>query len=114
MRILPPLANDVELDIRRDDINRLLLESHKKCSTAAEEVMVLKELAKINGHYEKKPSTQINVLHIEQTVKRIESMSDEQLLELANTEEMFSLPSPTSDVIDVTPTVVREESDVEV
>lgn len=100
MRILPPLPNNEELDITRDDINRLLFESYKKCSNSGEEVAVLREMAKINGYYDKEKTTQVNILNIQQKVEQLEVMSDAQLLEMVGSAgDMFELPPP----IDVVP-----------
>lgn len=102
MRLLNPLPNEEMLDISKDDINRLLYESFKKCDTAVEEVAVLKELAKINGHYEKTPSTQINVLSIQQNKVQLETMTDAELLEFVGEEgNMFELPSPATEPVKV-------------
>ena len=96
MRLLPPLPNNEVLDVNKDDINRLLFESYKKCDSSAEEVAVLTQLAKIKGHYEKSVTTQINVLNIKQNIKQLATLSDEQLLEFVGTEDsdMFALPEP--------------------
>jgi hypothetical protein len=79
-RILPV---DEPIDISRDQITLLMMESYKKCSSSTEEIMCLREVAKMNGLYEQSATTQINVLNIEQNIKKLETMSDEDLLQLA-------------------------------
>jgi hypothetical protein len=79
-RILPI---DEPIDISRDQMTLLMMESYKKCSSSAEEIMCLREVAKMNGLYEQSATTQINVLNIEQNIKKLETMSDEDLLKLA-------------------------------
>ena len=96
MRLLPPLPNEEKLEINKDDLNRLLYESYKKCDTASEEVLVLKELAKINGHYEKAPTNQVNILNVTQQVHKLRDMSDEELLNMVGLDDqnVFELPQP--------------------
>jgi hypothetical protein len=113
MRLLPPLPNEETVDVHKDDINRLLFESYKKCESSAEEVMVLKELAKINGHYEKSVTTQINVLNIKQNMKQLGTLSDEELLEFVSAEDgnMFALPEPVKVVQQVNEETLGDEAD---
>lgn len=91
-----PRPEDVEVNITRDQITLLLMESHKKCENASEEVAVLREVAKLNDLY---PSTtnrvEVSVTHVEQRMKDLEQMSTEQLLQLAGElPDTLELPEP--------------------
>ncbi len=73
-----------ELSITKEQITLLMLEAHKKSSNSAEEIMALREIAKIHGMYALAPTTvTINTLNIESNQKKLGELSDEQLLELA-------------------------------
>jgi len=89
-----PIPEDEHIEVTRNQITRLLFETHKKCVNATEEVLALKELAKINNLYPN--DTNINVLNItnvEHNVNRLKSMSDEDLLQLSgHDKELFALP----------------------
>jgi len=90
---LPRHKPDEELVITRTQMSLLLLESHRKAANTAEEVMCLKELAKIQGHYDTKP-TQVTI-NIEQQIGKLEMMSDEELLRLTGHDErLFTKPEP--------------------
>ena len=82
---------DEEIQITRSQLTRLYFETHKKASCAAEEVMCLKEIGKINGLYEDtKPKVTIN---IETNVHKLEVMSDEELLQLSgHSLDLLELP----------------------
>jgi len=91
-----PRSEDIEVNITRKDITLLLMESHKKCENASEEVAVLREVAKLNDLY---PSTtnkvEVSVTHIEQKLKDLEQLPTSELLKMAN--EMpnaLDLPEP--------------------
>ena len=87
------LPDEVDLTITRDMISVLLLESHKKSANAAEEIMAIKELAKLHNMYEVKPTTVVNMVNIEQHVKKLEVMTDDELLQLAgNHPHLFEKP----------------------
>jgi len=85
------LPDDEPLDISRAQMTLLMMESYKKSSSSAEEMLCLKEVAKMNGLYaDKSPTTQINVLNIEQNIKKLEMLSDEELLKLAgHSQDLF-------------------------
>jgi len=90
-----PIPEDEEIEVTRNQITRMLFETHKKCVNATEEVLALKELAKINNLYPN--DTNINVLNItnvEQSLGRLRSMSDEELLRLSGHDQtLFALPA---------------------
>jgi len=80
------LPKDEPLDISRDQMTLLMMESYKKSSTSQEEIMCLREVAKMNGLYEKVGTT-VNILNLHQNVQKLESMSDDELLKLAGSDE---------------------------
>ena len=91
-----PRPEDIELNITRKDITLLLMESHKKCENATEEVAVLREVAKLNDLY---PSTtnklEINHTFVEQKMKDLEQMSTDELLRMAgDMPDALELPAP--------------------
>jgi len=84
------LPVDAPLTISRSQLTQLLLESHKKSSTATEEVLCLKEIGKINGLYDKKETKVI--INIDTQAQQLEEMSDEQLLQLTgNNGNLFDM-----------------------
>ena len=91
-----PRAEDIDVKITRKDITLLLLETHKKCDNAGEEVAVLREVAKLNDLY---PTTtnkvEVNVTHIEQKLKDLEQLPTSELLKMANEmPDALDLPEP--------------------
>lgn len=55
--------------------------------------MAIKELAKLHNMYETKPTTVVNMVNIEQHVKKLEVMTDDELLQLAgNHPHLFEKP----------------------
>lgn len=70
-------AANLGATITRDTVTAMLLDAHKKASTAAEEIMAAKELGKLHGLYapERHVSISANITRIDQ----LETMSDEQL-----------------------------------
>lgn len=106
-RILPI---DEPVDISREQITLLMMESYKKSSNSAEEIMCLREVAKMNGLYEKESkTTNINLIHVEQNLKKLEVMPDEELLRLAgHNKELFQQHVSTEE-----PAIEAEYSEVE-
>ena len=80
--ILP--SND-PIEISRSQMTQLMLESYKKSSTSAEEIMCLKEVAKLNDLYDTKPQS-VTLIHIEKNIGKLEVMSDEELLRLSGSD----------------------------
>ena len=85
-----------ELHITRDQITRMMLESHKKAANSAEEIGALKEVAKLNDLY---PSTNssitLNLTHVEHSLSQLQGLSDAELIKLSGAaEDMFALPEP--------------------
>jgi len=89
--ILP--SND-PIEISRSQMTQLMLESYKKSSTSAEEIMCLKEVAKLNDLYDTKPQS-VTLIHIEKNIGKLEVMSDEELLRLSGSDlTMFERHEP--------------------
>lgn len=91
-----PRSEDIEINITRKDITLLLMESHKKCENASEEVAVLREVAKLNDLY---PTTtnkvEINHTFVEQKLKDLENLSTEELLKMqGQLPDALELPEP--------------------
>lgn len=91
-----PDSGNVGVKITRNDITLLLMESHKKCENASEEVAVLREVAKLNDLY---PSAtqKVDVTHtyVEQKMKDLQELSTEELLKLAgDSPDALELPAP--------------------
>ena len=91
-RILPI---DEPLDISRDQMTMLMMESFKKSSTSTEEILCLKEVAKLNSLYDVTPQS-VTLINIQQNQDKLEVMTDDELLKLAgNNTQMFErLPPP--------------------
>jgi len=91
-----PDSGNVGIKITRDDITLLLMESHKKCENASEEVAVLREVAKLNDLY---PSStqkmEVTHTYVEQKLKDLQELSTEELLQLAGSApDALELPAP--------------------
>jgi len=94
-RILPI---DEPLDISRDQMTMLMMESFKKSSSSAEEILCLKEVAKLNELYTVTPQN-LTLINVQHNQDKLEVMSDSELLKLAgNNTSMFdrALPKPKS------------------
>ena len=79
--------------VTRDDITRLLFETHKKCANSAEEVMTLKEIAKINDLYPKlNDKLIVDLSSVVKTMGELQSMNDAKLLEMIGEENLFDMP----------------------
>jgi hypothetical protein len=91
-----PRSEDIQVDITRKDITLLLMESHKKCENASEEVAVLREVAKLNDLYPSQTNkVEIEVTHVEQKLKDLEQMSTEELLAMSGElPDALELPAP--------------------
>lgn len=99
LEIRPLLPEHRELSITKEQITMLMLEAHKKSSNSAEEIMALREIAKIHGMYALAPTTvNISTLNIEGNQKKLGELSDERLLELAGMHpKLFERPEVTID-----------------
>lgn len=74
--------------VTRDLLNKMLFEAHAKAATASEEIAAIRELGKLNGLYEQADTTvkvEIN------SIKQLEELPDEKLIELAEFEELETL-----------------------
>ena len=84
LEIRPMLPEHRELSITKEQITLLMLEAHKKSSNSAEEIMALREIAKIHGMYALAPTNvTIGQINIEGNQKKLEALTDQELLELA-------------------------------
>ena len=91
-----PRSEDIDVNITRKDITLLLMESHKKCENASEEVAVLREVAKLNDLYPSLTNkVEVSVTHVEQKLKDLEQMSTEELLHMqGQMPDSLELPAP--------------------
>ena len=91
-----PRSEDIDVNITRKDITLLLMESHKKCENASQEVAVLKEVAKLNDLYPSPTNkVEVSVTHIEQKLKDLENMTTEELLAMqGQMPDALELPAP--------------------
>ena len=89
------LPDPGEIIVTRDQMTLLMLESHKKSINAAEEILALKEIAKLHRLYETTPLVQINnIMQVATNQKKLETMSDDDLLQLAgNHPHLFDVPA---------------------
>jgi len=79
---LPP--SDTEVHVTRDHITVLMLESHRKAENSSEEIMALREIAKLNDLYPSATTkVDLNITHVERSLKELEAMTSEDLLSLA-------------------------------
>ena len=93
---IPRPSNTV---VTRDDITRLLFETHKKCANSAEEVMTLKEIAKINDLYPKmNDKILVDLSSVVKTMGELQGMNDAKLLEMIGEDNLFDMPEPIEGV----------------
>ena len=90
---LSPSASEVR--VTRADITLLMLESHRKAENSSEEIMALREVAKLNDLYPNATTkVDVSITHVEQSLKELEKMSTEELLALAGEDsDILELPS---------------------
>ena len=91
-----PRSEDIDVNITRKDITLLLMESHKKCENASEEVAVLREVAKLNDLY---PTQTNKVEHthtlVEQKLRDLKELTTDELLRMAGEmPDALELPEP--------------------
>jgi hypothetical protein len=86
------------------------LEAHKKSANSTEEVAAIRELGKINGLYEKEaPDITINIT---QDIRRLEVMSDADLLTLAGQDTELLTNEPLDyEVVEIEEGEYEEVSD---
>ena len=106
-KTLSALPTDEPVNISRNQMTLLMMESYKKSSTSAEEIMCLREVAKLNSLYEQAPQS-VTLINIQQNIDKLEVMSDEELLKLSgNDQTMFeragqlTLSSEDDETLDV-------------
>jgi len=80
---------NLEVSITRDQLNKMLLEAHRKASNSLEEIAAVRELGKMNDLYldaaHATSHVTVNVGDITST-KQLERLDDTQLIELAGDE----------------------------
>mgnify|MGYP006413109861 FL=1 len=105
-----PTPVEQEFKITRNQLNLLLLEAHKKSANSTEEVAAIRELGKINGLYEKEaPDITINIT---QDIRRLEVMSDADLLTLAGQDTELLTNEPLDyEVVEIEEGEYEEVSD---
>lgn len=91
-----PHPEDINVNITRKDITLLLMESHKKCENAGEEVAVLREVAKLNDLYPTQTNkVEVNHTFVEQRMQDLENLSTEELLRMSgDMPDALELPPP--------------------
>ncbi len=72
------VAKHLGVEITRDLISGMLLEAHRKASTATEEIAAARELGKLHGLYEPEKTTQVTK-HVH-TIQQLEACSDDDLI----------------------------------
>lgn len=84
-----PAFQTEKVEITRDMLNVMLLDSHSRAATATEEIMAIRELGKMNDLYADakhkglKIVNNIGTTQVSIAAKRIEALSDEELLRLS-------------------------------
>jgi hypothetical protein len=101
----PQLNPEVEVHVTRNDITLLMLESHKKAENSSEEIMALREIAKLNDLYPSSTTkVDISIAHVERSLKELEGLSTEKLLQLAGED---------ADILEMPDTIEGEYREVE-
>ena len=107
---LVPLPDDQPIDISRDQMTLLMMEAYKRSSTATEELMCLREVAKMNGLYEKQITTSVNIHLMEKNTQKLQALSDEDLLKLSGSNSnMFNKPVNQAKIKDARRKEEKEE-----
>lgn len=92
------------INITRDMLNYMLLESHSLASNATEQIMAIKELGKLNGLYPSATGAG-RLIEVEKGVpasgRALQNMSDEQLLEHAGFDSLDPVPVSRGGITDV-------------
>ena len=104
------LPLDEPIDISRAQMTQLMLESYKKASNSAEEIMCLKEVSRLNDLYDDKPQN-LTLIHVEQNVKKLEVMTDEELLKLSGNDLAMFERNESVKALEGEFTEVKEEGD---
>lgn len=78
------MASHVE--VNRDMLNMMLMESHAKAATATEEIMAIRELGKMNGCYE--PEKREVSINAEVTYEKVCEMDTDELVRLAGSDDL--------------------------
>jgi hypothetical protein len=81
----------VEVKLTRSQLTNMLLESHRKSATAMEEIAAVREIGKMNGLYEPEKTVNVNANYTK--VEQLESLSDEELLKMAGSDDLVLDPA---------------------
>lgn len=75
------------VEVNRDMLNLMLFEAHAKSANSTEEIMAIRELAKING-LNAPTQTEVKVTRETRTSEQLRRMSSEELARLAGDDEI--------------------------
>lgn len=89
---------NTHIEVTRDMLNLMLFEAHAKSANATEEIMAVRELAKMNG-LNAPTQTEVKVTHETRTAEQMRRMSSQELARIAG----------ESDVIDAEWEEVKDE-----
>lgn len=73
---------NTHIEVTRDMLNLMLFEAHAKSATATEEIMAIRELAKMNG-LNAPTQTEMKVTHETRTAEQMRRMSSQDLARIA-------------------------------
>lgn len=73
---------NTHIEVTRDMLNLMLFEAHAKSANATEEIMAVRELAKMNG-LNAPTQTEMKVTHETRTAEQMRRMSSEDLAKIA-------------------------------
>lgn len=88
---------NTHIEVTRDMLNLMLFEAHAKSSTATEEIMAIRELAKMNG-LNAPTQTEVKVTHETRTAEQMRRMSSAELARIAG--ESDAIDAEWEDVTD--------------
>lgn len=71
-----------KIKVDRNKLTNMLFEAHRHSATATEEIAAIREIGKMNGLYEPEKTVAITANYTK--VEQMESLSDEELLELSD------------------------------
>lgn len=76
----------VEVKVTRGMLTNMLLESHRKAANSTEEIAAIREMGKMHGVYEPEKTVSVNANYTK--VEQLETLSDEELLQMVDPAEM--------------------------
>lgn len=78
---------NTHIEVTRDMLNLMLFEAHAKSGSATEEIMAIRELAKMNG-LNAPTQTEVKVSHETRTAEQMRKMSSKDLAKIAGESEI--------------------------